>query len=570
MVGFLPTPYPNECLYSIICRYYSRCGDAGYETVSKLLFGNVQNLTASVYLPARIENVDNWTSPPSGITRRNISEKHTLYPYWTITYTPDFRAETERVIDGGIPVAEFDRIGALKSRRSWSRCLKYCPQCAAEDIVEYGETYWRRQHQLSEMLYCVKHNARLIDSEVSVKRAATGLYPASSEASLTYHNTDNLAPYKDKFLKIGQECEWLTQYGLEVDWSANGYDKYWKLLRDKGLASFQGRCDYLALDTTFNDYWGKDFIDVLLRETADTRFKGWTYQIDKNKMLAYKPLYHILLMCFLAGSVADFVESNPADTPYGHPPFVCENPICPHYHVDGAEMVAMRYYGNGVTAGFECSHCGMRYRHNKAKHSRELRVIANYGHLWDSELRRCCADPKITNEQTANILKCSMSVLMLQKKKRGLLESALYDTEIGPEKYYKDRVSELCEEYDEVTIALLQEKVPGAYSYLGDHHKDWLRSRIVFENERKHRREREEELLDKVREVALKFTTEGYPNRQVTYGYVAGLAGTTRDELRCRRTPNSALRALLDNTIESRSDWIRRRDGDIYNEKNDK
>jgi len=218
-------------------------------------------------------------------------------------------------------------------------------------------------------------------------------------------------------------------------------------------------------------------------------------------------------------------------------------------------MIAMKYYGNGVTATFECAHCGMRYKHNKAKYSRELRIVVDYGHLWDKELRRCCADQEITNEQTAEKLKCTMSVLMLQKKKRGLLEPALYDTEIGPEEFYKARVSELCVEYDEVTIALLQEKVPGAYSYLGDHHKDWLRSRIVFENERTHRREHEERLLERVQKVIDQLAIEGYPKRQVTFGYIASIMGATRDELRCRK----AERSMLESVVESKEAWLRRR-----------
>jgi hypothetical protein len=513
----------------------------------------------------RIECVDDWASPSSGITRRNIAVKHTLYPYWAITHPSDFREEMERVLSGGTPTATFDRTGALKSRRSWSAHLKYCPLCAAEDIVTYGETYWHRQHQLSEILYCVKHQVRLVDSNILVRRATTGFYPASgqTDSGLNANISDNLAPYKERLLKIGRECEWLIEHGLEIDWEANGYEKYWRLLRDKELASFKiGRCNYPALESAFNEYWGKDFLDVLFTSTTDSRFGGWTKQVESYKIRSYKPLYHILLMCFLAGSVSKFVESNPADTPYGHPPFVCENPICPHYRIDGATMISIKYYSTGVTAAFECVHCGMCYKHNKAKYSRELRVIVDYGHLWDRELRRCCQDSEITNDQATEILKCTMSVLMLQKKKRGLLESAFYDTEMGPEKYYKARVSELCDEHDEVTITLLQEKVPGAYSYLGDHHKDWLRSHIVFENERKHRREREEELLSRIRDTVDKFEKEGYPKWQISYGYVAELAGTTRDELRCKRNPQSALRILLDSIIETRTDWRRRRSAD--------
>ena len=562
--GFFPAPYPDECLYSILCRYYVYSGSTSFGITARELFGNEQNVTSSIYLPIKIEYVDNWTSPSSGISRKTIAENHTLHPYWSITYPSDFRAETDEILNGGTITTKFNRFGTFKSRRSWSKYLKYCPVCANEDMNMYGETYWRRQHQISEMIYCTNHKVRLLNSEVPVKRTATGFYPATSEinANSDVDVPDNLLRHKEKFLKIGQESEWLIKYGLEVDWSVNGYEKYWKSLRDKGLASFQGRCDYLELESALSDYWGADFLKILFDMTDESHFERWELQIDKNKMRHYKPLHYILLMCFLAGNVDGFIKSNPADTPYGHSPFVCENPICPHYHIDGAEMVSLKYYSSGATAAFECIYCGLRYKHNKAKYSRELRVVADYGHLWDSELRRCCKDPKITNEQAMEILKCSMNVLLLQKKKRGLLEAPLYDTKIGAEKYYKMRVSELCEEYDDVTIAMLQEKVPGAYSYLGDHDPEWLRSHIVFENERKHVREREEFLANKLREVESLFMKNGFPKHQVTFGYVAKLIGATRDELR-NRNSKPITSSLLERIIENKEKWLYRRTVDI-------
>lgn len=525
--------------------------------MSKELFGSLQTLTASIYLPMRIECVDNWVPPQSDITRSYIATNHTLYPYWVITYPPDFRARAEQVINAGNPSIQVERSSVIKTRRSWSKNLKYCPMCVTEDNSTYGETYWRRQHQLSEVFYCSKHKVRLVDSDVLVTRATTGFYSASSVVVSEYDSNapDDLAPYKDKLLKIGKESEWLINHGLEVDWGANGYKKYTLLLRDKGLASRQGRCDYPAIEAAFNDHWGKDFLDSLFAATADSHFSGWAYQVDRNKMRAYKPLYHILLMGFLAGSVKEFVESNPADTPFGHPPFVCENSLCPNYHVGGAEMIYIKYYFSGVTATFECAHCGMRYKHNKPNSSRERRKIVDYGHLWNSELLRCCHDPSITNELAAKILGCTQNALALQKKKRGLLEPILYDKEMGPEKYYKSRVLDLCEKYGEVTRLMLEEHVPGAYSHLGDHHKDWLRSHMIYERERKHRREHEEQLLEKVREAIDQLATDGYPKRQVTFGYIASIIGTTRDALRCRRATHD----LLENVVESKEAWLRRR-----------
>ena len=514
VAGFFPAPYPNECMYSILCRCYTRSGDEGYEAVSNKLFGNIQPLTTSIYLPMRIECVDNWVSPLSGITRSSIAVYHTLYPYWTITYTSDFRTKIEHVINGGKPSAEFYRLGAFKSSRSWSEFLKYCPLCAAEDIDTYGETYWRRQHQLPEILYCVKHEVRLVDSSVYVKRAKNEFYPASCEVSIVYdaNTQDKLVQYKDKLLKIGQECEWLIKHGVEINWMVNGYEKYWRLLRDKGLASFQGNCDYPALDSALIDYWGQDFLDTLFAMTG-THFNGWKNKMTKNEIYKHKPLYHILMMCFLAGSTSEFIKSSPADTPYGNPPFICENPICLHYNIDGAEMVSLRYNDSVATATFECSYCGIRYKQSKGRDYKGLRVIIDYGHLWNAELIRCHKDPQMTDKQTTEILKCSMKVLRNQKKK---LLNHPHDT-------HKTRVRELREKY---------------YA----------------------------QLLNRVREVADRLSTEGYPTRQVTFGYIARLTETTRDTLRCMRTRSEEC-TLPNELIETKADWLRRRTYEICKER---
>jgi hypothetical protein len=269
-------------------------------------------------------------------------------------------------------------------------------------------------------------------------------------------------------------------------------------------------------------------------------------------------------MCFLAGSVSGFITSAPADTPYGHSPFECENPVCSHYHVNGAEMVDFSYYGNGARATFECADCGMRYKINKSKHSRELRVITKYGALWEREFLRCCQDKSITNEKMAEIFNCDHSVIMLQKKKRGLLrQMPYYVLGVPPYDYYKAEVEAICAEYDEVTIALLNEKVPGAYDYLKDHNAEWIRSRVVFANERQSIREYEDWLLESVRAIITRLETDGYPKRQVTYGYIADLVSTTRYKFLSRK----AISALLNGIVESKSDWLHRRAIDICEER---
>jgi hypothetical protein len=42
--GFFPTPYPDECYYSVLCRYFIRSGNTSYKRATRKLFGNMQCL----------------------------------------------------------------------------------------------------------------------------------------------------------------------------------------------------------------------------------------------------------------------------------------------------------------------------------------------------------------------------------------------------------------------------------------------------------------------------------------------------------------------------------------------
>jgi len=519
--GFFPTPYSDECLYSILCRYYARCGSARYERISQILFGGLQNLIGTIYLPVKSERTDYWTSPESGVTRDRVATNHTLYPYYAISYKPELRSEIEMVLNGGVSVSTLDRTMILKSRRSWLRHLRYCPLCAAEDIAEYGVTYWHRRHQLPGSYYCSKHQVRLNNSHITTKQATTGFYPASSEARVVV-KVDTIADvfdkHKDKCLKIGHESEWLLENGLSVDWQKNGREKYLRLFRDSGIASVHGsRYDYNALIKLVYDYWGNEFLDALFTETPV--YPEWLSRVHANMMCRFLPLQHILLMCAVKGSVDEYVNSDVSENPFGAAPFICENPICDHYHIDGAICTEVKRFNSRAVGYFFCKDCGMRYKISKAKPLKGVIVITDYGHLWKSKLMNYSQDKTITNEKAAEMLKCDVSVMMLQKKKLGLLRMPRYDVELGPEVYYKTKVAALIEEYSEVSYSLMQKKIPGAYDYLDGHHREWLREHLTLRWGTSERRKFVEYEQAKIQE-AVALISANLPSRQISYARI--------------------------------------------------
>ena len=553
--GFFPTPYLDECLYSVLCRYYARCGGTAYETVCKMLYGGLQTLMGTIYLPIKSERIDDWTPPESGITRNSIATNNTMYPYFAVSYMPELRTEIDRVLNGGVPSPTHDRKMVLKSRRSWIKHLRYCPSCIAEDIAVYGETYWHRKHQLPGCYYCTKHQIRLVCSHITTKQTSVGFYPASSEVQgcVADTATDVFDRHKDKCLEICRESEWLLENGLLVDWRENGRDKYLRLFRDSGMASIHGvRCDSDALIEAVGAYWGREFIDALLADMPI--YPVWLSRIHENMMCRFLPLQHILLMCVAKGSVDEFVRCGVSENPFGIAPFACENPICTHYNIDGAVCTEVQHFNSRAVGHFFCKDCGMRYKVSKAKSLKGITVITDYGYLWKNKLIDFSHDKKITNEKAAEMLKCDVSVMMLQKKKMGLLRSPRYDVDIGPEAYYKSRVIALIEEYGEVTFSLLQEKAPGAHDYLRRRHKKWLSEHLTFLSETAQERARTVDMLKKAQK-AIKQITLNLPERQISLGYIAEVAGLARDNLRS----NQQIRACVESIVERRVDWHRRR-----------
>ena len=158
------------------------------------------------------------------------------------------------VMNGENPAFTLERIGEQKSLSVWPKYLRYCPECASEDTTLFGETYWHRAHQLLGVVYCTKHLVRLLDSNVPVKRTTTNFFPASNENFIIMSSLDDdLVQYKNQFLKICKESEWLLHYGLDIDWELNRFDKYRRLLRDRKLSTVQGVSNYEAIDKAFVD-----------------------------------------------------------------------------------------------------------------------------------------------------------------------------------------------------------------------------------------------------------------------------------------------------------------------------
>ena len=557
--GFFPAPYPDECYYSILCRYYVRSGSMGYRRTALELFGNMQCLSTSVFFPIRLERIKLWVPESTGITAESIAVNHTMYPYMIVACDAEFRNEMKRVISGKKQKLNIGFKGTQKSFDLWPEFLRYCPGCAREDIAEYGETYWHRSHQLPGAVYCKKHLIRLVNSRVRMSETSTRFIAASNAIdpeNMGCDIQDEFAQYKGKFLKVSEESEWLLKHGMHADWNFDFQTKYKRLLRDMGIATIQAVADYEMIVRWFNEYWGDGFLKALYSTMPGTR--NWIRQIQAAQLMTFRPIYHILLTCFLKGSVKGFLESEPPENPFGEGPWPCENPICKHYRTDGCDNPEIKYVNGVATGFFHCSGCRTIYKRVKRKGRTGGVIIVDYGEIWKNELIRCVSAAEMSNQETAEILKCHPNVVKWQRKKLGLTRKEMYGEPKDAE-FFKAQVLKVREQHSEATFSMLRQFAPGAYSYLSKRDPEWLRGHLIHESERAGNLAIDRQLLEQVKIAVEWIKKNGDERRRITCGYIARVAGVREEVLRYTSLKRPQTKVFLDTVLESKEDWLRRR-----------
>ncbi|WP_446684752.1 TniQ family protein [Cyanobacterium sp. IPPAS B-1200] len=82
LLHLFPTAYPDELLYSVVCRYHVRSGNITVQqTRSDLSFLNNGNSYSHI-LPSKLGHLSKQLPFASSLTVEQLIENHTLFPYY--------------------------------------------------------------------------------------------------------------------------------------------------------------------------------------------------------------------------------------------------------------------------------------------------------------------------------------------------------------------------------------------------------------------------------------------------------------------------------------------------------
>lgn len=394
MLCHLPAPYPDELLYSVITRHVRRSGASAIITAVADVFGRRTRL-CSLDLASSLNAVSERTWLIWGMTGEDIANRLTLFPYYA-RYVPDARAPwclDALRSDNGTGV--HTRLGVTASRVRVPKFLRFCPTCRAHDLQLYGETYWRRTHQIAGVLVCPDHGDPLVESTARMKPTSFGAFFIDATNITADAASANMVRFGGAeaaiAFKIANRCRDML-LGPITSWpQENMPSVYRHAALERGFSQGATKLSPSKFESAFVAFYGQP---LLLRLSCEVQFgkdSNWLREIFRphSHRRVFHPLQHALVQIFLERTPVDGSRRNL----FGAGPWKCPNPYATHddaYPIKQPLKISILCSGEMV-ASVECG-CGFRFTFIRVSDSDPnqpiIRKICGYGPTWKTEAAR--------------------------------------------------------------------------------------------------------------------------------------------------------------------------------------
>ena len=499
MLCYLPAPYPDELLYSVIARYIVHAGVKDAITVVVQIFG--RKMIARVGFLGSLDRVSEHTWPVWQMTGAEIANKLTLFPYYS-HFMPDSR--TMKCLDllrsdycTGLPL----KLGLTGSHVKLPRFLRFCKTCRENDLLKYGETYWRRSHQLAGVLVCPEHGEPLIDTNALMQPSGRKEYIDATLITAdakSENSNDTLSDRESSIaLKIAIRCREIL-HGQILHWPKGDLHlNYRRAAIERGFVEDLMILSPSKIETAFVAYYGT-LLHKLGCEVPPGVDDSWIRLIVREYIRgSLHPVYNALFQVFL--------ESVPVDPErkirFGFGPWKCPNPHASHKEEFPVKRAIYKNSKCGIEVDAICG-CGLRFSFSSTCDTdSKLPVIDRIrqpGLTWQEEarlLRQCGLSEAslaermhLSPDTVKNLLNkmqapADVSFEQLQliaDISKPLLNKKQDLTGVSSEQINEWRREwlKLQEEVPNQDARLARQKNPALYNRLSKYDSDWLYSKV--------------------------------------------------------------------------------------------
>lgn len=411
MVGYFPSVYPDEILYSVLSRYHAYTPNLYTNSTLIDLFGK-NTVRINPWLQGNLNLLASNLPVMCTLTPEKMIEYHSLLPVFTPFVIEKRISEVKEAMinsESKSVTVIHTKLGA--GARQYDSSLFYCSSCVEKDRSEVSEAYWHRVHQIPGVLVCPEHGELLKKYFPPKKNGIINLVHLenlefesefNNEAELNIDTVNNL-------LNISKDLQWLL---TSCDYHLKSYDffynKYRYLLKKEGLATPSGMIKGLEfLKNRLVKYYGKEMLELLgfgeIPEKPEEYH--WLHNITRKSKSSFAPIQHVLISrLLLNGSIKHLFEEENPKTIFGNGPWYCLNSISPHYKERCITKAEVQYStSTKKTIGiFNCEHCGFTYSLLGIPDSEEdelkIHKVIDFGWVWKDELRKLVIQKQSLND----------------------------------------------------------------------------------------------------------------------------------------------------------------------------
>lgn len=149
-------PYPDELVGSILARGVIHTGLPPKRLLQRL-FGTTRS-GSSVYLPSDVAPF----ARRARVSATKLLWDHTVFPYSVAFMAAQQVSQLEAKALSGCSNGAASLSSLVKSVTHSTRTLRFCPQCAIDELQGRGESYWHRTHCLPNVHVCLRHGVELM------------------------------------------------------------------------------------------------------------------------------------------------------------------------------------------------------------------------------------------------------------------------------------------------------------------------------------------------------------------------------------------------------------------------
>ncbi|ACB83847.1 TnsD family Tn7-like transposition protein [Natranaerobius thermophilus] len=534
MLTFFTDPYKDELLYSAFARYHFLSGNIDLKDTLRELFGKdsvIPNFELGSNLNVLCQKIG------THYNAMELIKKHTVFPYYSPFLPEQRKQEIINNICTSDAVGIFNKIGIIAGSISGKEGIWYCPDCAGNDLKEFGEVYIHREHQLQGIWLCPHHDCFLLRYPFDKTNTSRIEYiKLNDDLMLKDCNRAEDTDLHSKHKLVSKAAYFLLNNDLSEANKDTILKRYKSLLFDRDLANTNLRVRQKDLHNSLVGYFGEHFLNVLQSLPDENDEYNWLRVATRNVKRTVPPLRHILLITFLTdGHIERFFDDIKVENkPFGGGPWPCLNTASNHYkkNVINEVTVAADYKTRKPVGTFECS-CGFTYsrRGPDKSNSDKYRIgrIKNFGPIWEGRLRYLLEQGSLSQNAIAKELNCASGTVKKYKQKlfsEGRSTSKSNDIMKKTKSYgrnllekYKGLI-ENCVCSKKLSRTEIRTQFSKEYTYLYRHDRDWLfatmppaKKPVAIPNNRVNWQERDEKLLEAYKKAYSKLLNLDEPIR---------------------------------------------------------